>query len=242
MTAPIVVIGATGVVGQGVCEAVIAAGRPVIAVGRSRRVLAALRERYGRVLTPLQANLANDTDGRSLGKRLGELTERPLGAIAAICGSSQPTSLLDDRVDCVRRRFDEDVLPHLVAARHVLPHLQTHGVYIVLSEPGAESPWAGFGQQSVASAMPSHARARAARGSTDPRPAGAAARDRHPRGGARLRPSRLVLADAVRGRRDDAQPDRVDEPEHAPRRALQPRASTLRVRKVGRPERARGPR
>lgn len=152
MTAPIVVIGATGVVGQGVCEAVIAAGRPVIAVGRSRRVLAALRERYGRVLTPLEANLANDTDGRSLRKRLGELTERPVGAIAAICGSSQPTSLLDDRVDCLRRRFDKDVLPHLVAARHVLPQLQTHGVYIVLSGPGTESPWAGFGQQSVASA------------------------------------------------------------------------------------------
>ena len=66
---------------------------------------------------------------------------------AAACSTSPRTQL--------RACFDEAVLPHLVAARHLLPWLAESGRncgYVVIGGPGGRHPWAGYGHRSVAAA------------------------------------------------------------------------------------------
>jgi len=63
--------------------------------------------------------------------------------------------MLDQPVTALRRRMEADLLPHLAAARHLLPLLaqaERGGRYILLGSPCALRAWAGHGESSVAAA------------------------------------------------------------------------------------------
>ena len=155
MTGNLLVLGATGAIGSSVVAAAVATGRPVIAVARDADALAALRARHADAdIATLVASLASDGDAAALAVQVRAL-ERPVsGAIAAICGDCGRGRLLDQPAEFLRRRLDEDLLPHLFAARHLLPLLaeQGHGGYVLIGGPGADQPWAGYGHRSVGAA------------------------------------------------------------------------------------------
>lgn len=153
---PIVVLGATGGVGRGVVQAALATGRPVIAVARDKAGLQCLRGKHpDDDLTVVPGSVSSDADGARLVKALRKLGRPIGGVIAAVSGGVSRGRLLDHPAAFLRQRLDEDLLPHLAAARHLLPLLaeaDRGGTYVLIGGPGADQPWAGYGHRSIATA------------------------------------------------------------------------------------------
>ncbi|MEN4904379.1 SDR family NAD(P)-dependent oxidoreductase [Luteimonas sp. TWI1437] len=152
---PLLVLGATGAIGTRLVARAAAAGRRTIAVARDAAALAALRERHGATVLPLAATLCSDADAAALADRVAALAgPRPGAVVAAIRGAAPARRLLDAPADFLRRRLDEDLLPHLAAARHLLPLLAPvpGGAYVLVGGPGAEQPWSGYGHRSIGAA------------------------------------------------------------------------------------------
>lgn len=156
MKRPVVVLGATGVIGRGIVQAAVEAAMPVIAVARDRQRLADLQTLHaGADLVVLARPIASDGDAAALAKKLRRLGRPLAGVVAAVCGDSARGRLLDQPVSALRRELDGYLLPHLAAARHLLPLLaegDRGGGYVLVGGPGGESPWAGYGHRSVAAA------------------------------------------------------------------------------------------
>lgn len=156
MKAALIVLGATGIVGQGVVQAALGHGWPVVAVARDTQALQALRERHaGAELVTISAPIMSEADAAKLGEDLRALGRPFGGVVATICGGSKRGRLLDQPADFLRRTLDEDLLPHLAAARHLLPLLAASdrgGGYVLIGGPGGEHPWAGYGHGSIAAA------------------------------------------------------------------------------------------
>lgn len=151
-TGAVLVLGATGNIGRGVVAAAVQAGRPVIAVARSSSALDRLRDAFaGADILALPACVGSDAGAAEMIRRL----DRPFDAVvAAICGKLPRGRVLEQPAEFLRRRIDEDLLPHLFAARHLLPLLAArgHGHYVLVGGPGAEQPWAGYGHRSIGAA------------------------------------------------------------------------------------------
>ncbi len=166
MTVPtrpaVLVLGATGCIGRAAVAAAVDGGRRVIAVSDDADALAALGSTHPYAgIVPVVATVASDADAATLAQRLQDLDIPLAGAIAAIRGDAEHGGrLLDQPADFLRRRLDEDLLPHLFAARHLLPLLVAHtdpdtgrhGGYVLIGGPGADQPWAGYGHRSVGAA------------------------------------------------------------------------------------------
>jgi NAD(P)-dependent dehydrogenase (short-subunit alcohol dehydrogenase family) len=156
MNRPIVVLGATGLIGRGVIAAAVKVGTPVIAVARDLRKLKALQAQHaGFDIEILPSTIRDDADGEQLAASLRELGRPLAGVIAAMCGTPGRGRLLDQPVASVRDELDSVLMPHLSAARHLLALLaegNRGGHYILIGGPGTESPWAGYGPRSVAAA------------------------------------------------------------------------------------------
>lgn len=150
--AAILILGATGSIGRGVVAAAVQAGRPVIAVARNADALRDLREAHADAdIVTLPASVDTDADAAEMARRL----DRPFDAVvAAICGRPARGRVLEQPAEFLRRRIDEDLLPHLSAARHLLPMLAARGRghYVLVGGPGAEQPWAGYGHRSIGAA------------------------------------------------------------------------------------------
>lgn len=157
MSGRLIVLGATGAIGRAVVGHALAEGRGVIAVARDARRLAQLKRGHGRDadIATLAATIASDGDAARLAARIGSLRGAPPeGMVAAIRGQAERGRLLDARADFLQRRLDEDLLPHLFAARHLMPLLaqQPDAGYVLVGGPGAEQPWAGYGHHSIGAA------------------------------------------------------------------------------------------
>ncbi|MDH5832782.1 SDR family oxidoreductase [Luteimonas kalidii] len=154
MTPVLVVLGANGVVGRGVAEAAVAAGRPVVAVGLDDAGRAGIRERHpGADLIALPAAIASDADAAALARELRALGRSFDGVVASLAGSHPCGRLMDEPADVLQRALDQDLLPHLFAARHLLPLLGDAAAgYVLVGGPGSRYPWAGYGHCSIAAA------------------------------------------------------------------------------------------
>ncbi|WP_146910025.1 hypothetical protein [Arenimonas daejeonensis] len=136
---------AIGEVGQAVVDALLAAHHPVIAVAPERAQLEALTRPAGNgpELVRVPGNTRTETAGAALANAV-RLLRRPPGAVVAMVGGEfTPGRLLDQPVERLRETFDEDLFPHLVAARHLLPLLAETGgpgPYLLIGGPAAESP------------------------------------------------------------------------------------------------------
>lgn len=153
--APLVIVGATGTIGSRVLTQALAAGRCTIAVAKDAAALAGLQDRYGDTLTTLAADIRTDRDAADLAARLRALPgPAPASVIAAIRGEVDSRRTLDAPADFLRRRLDEDLLPHLSIARHLLPLLATQprAGYVLVGGPGADQPWSGYGHHSIGAA------------------------------------------------------------------------------------------
>jgi NAD(P)-dependent dehydrogenase (short-subunit alcohol dehydrogenase family) len=156
MMGAILVLGATGTVGRAVVAAALEGGRAVVAVARGCSGLQALENAHPSAdLTLLRASVSSDRGAAKLVAQLRKFG-RPVDAVVvALKGGADRGRLLDHGTDALRHRMDEDLVPHLVAARHLLPWLESAGTaarYVVVGGPGSATPWAGYGQRSVAAA------------------------------------------------------------------------------------------
>lgn len=153
---PVLVLGATGAIGSGVVAAALARGHAVIAVGRDPARLQALRDRNpNAALQCLRGSLDGDSEGAALATQLRQLGQPLAGIVASLAAPVERGRVLDRPAAFLRRRLDEDLLPHLAAARHLLPVLaEGHrgGSYVLVGGPGSDYPWAGHGHRSIASA------------------------------------------------------------------------------------------
>ncbi|MGH8073555.1 MAG: SDR family NAD(P)-dependent oxidoreductase [Lysobacter sp.] len=155
MSAALVILGATGGVGRGVVRAALDRGHPVVAVARQADALAALaHEHHGADVVTLPGSVASDAEGAALAERLRDLRRPFAGIVTSVCGGTSNGRVLDQPAEFLRRKLDEDLLPHLAAARHLLPLLAEagRGNYLLIGGPGSENPWAGYGHRSVAAA------------------------------------------------------------------------------------------
>ncbi len=150
-----VVLGAAGTIGSGVVGALLEVGSPVLAVGPAGPRMQALAEQF--VAEPGLQRLehgciTNDAQAAALALRLRERGQ-PLGAVFACIGTPlQGGKLLDQPTAVLQQRLESDLLPHLAAARHLLPLLaeaSTPGHYILIGGPTPQRGWSGYGHASV---------------------------------------------------------------------------------------------
>src|SRR3546814_16798895 len=95
-------------------------------------------------LTVVAASVASDGEAAALAQRLRDLGRPISGVVAAIRGDIERGRLIDQPEELLRRRLDEDLLPPLFAARHLLPLLAGPGPggYLAHGRPGAAHPCA----------------------------------------------------------------------------------------------------
>jgi len=153
---PLVVLGATGVIGRAVVRAAVETGRPVVAMARDLRHLEQLRlELPGSDVTVLAGTIAGDADGERLAAMLRRDGRPIAGVVDAMSGDTGRGRLIDHPTEVLRRAFDDDLLPHLSAARPLIPLLaeaKRGGSYVLIGGPGSETPWSNYGFRSVAAA------------------------------------------------------------------------------------------
>lgn len=158
MSETLLVLGATGVVGRGIVAAAVEAGHHVIAVARGRDALEALhREHPGAGIELVAGSITNEADAAALARRLRALDRPIAGVAAAVAGVPRRGRILDTDggPDPMRAALDEDLLPHVAAARHLLPLMAERGrggSWLLIGGPAGALPWAGYGHRSVAAA------------------------------------------------------------------------------------------
>ena len=156
MKPAVLILGATGTIGRGAVKAAVDAGWPVVAVARDAQALEELRRRHPRAaLQILPGSVSDDAGAAELVAELQRLDRPFAGVIAALGAGGERGRLLDQSSDQLRHAFDDVVLPHLVAARQLLPWLGASGRncgYVVIGGPGGRYPWAGYGHRSIAAA------------------------------------------------------------------------------------------
>lgn len=156
MKPAILVLGATGAIGQGVVRAAVDAGWPVVAVASDAAGLQELERRHaGKPVHALIGSVEDDAAADVLVAALQKLGRPFVGVVSALAGASVRGRLLEQPAAWLRQTFEEAVLPQLVAARHLLPWLAASGrncSYVVIGGPGGRHPWAGYGHRSVAQA------------------------------------------------------------------------------------------
>ena len=156
MKGPVVVLDATGGIGRAVVQAAVNAGRPVIAVSPDGPALAGLRAGHRNAeLIPVIGSIVDEASGAALAAALRELRRPLAGIIVASCREPARGRVLEQSNDKLQRILNEELLPHLTAARELVPLLAQagrNGSYIVIGGPGSDQPWAGYGHRSIAAA------------------------------------------------------------------------------------------
>lgn len=154
MPSALVVLGAAGAIGAGVVDAALESGRAVVAVGLDAAAHEALRARHPAArLVVADAAITSDAAAAALAAGLREGGIVVDGVVASLAGTHRCGRLIDEPADLLRRTLDQDLLPHLFAARHLLPLLRhDSGGYVLVGGAGGRYPWAGYGHCSIAAA------------------------------------------------------------------------------------------
>jgi NAD(P)-dependent dehydrogenase (short-subunit alcohol dehydrogenase family) len=162
ISAPIVIVGATGTIGRAVVCELAAAGQPVVAVAPRRdRLERLLEDAAPGTIVPIVGNVTGEADAARLAVRLRELG-RPLAGVVVAFPHGRSAEIGVDRgrvldlstaelADCLK----QTLLAQHALARHLVPLLAESGRnarYVIVGGPGSETPWAGYGHRSVAMA------------------------------------------------------------------------------------------
>jgi len=133
VSGPLLVVGATGVVGGGIVAAGLASGRKVIAAGRNEARLAALAARHGgAALQCVTGNLSSKVNAGALLDRATDCFG-PVGAVVVSVSAAKRNAPLDDwSADELMEAYAGDVISHFNAAQTFLPRLGDAGMYIAI--------------------------------------------------------------------------------------------------------------
>lgn len=143
----ILVIGANGNVGRGVCSALLSAGHRVIASGRSRQKLAALKDALlscGQIET-LVGSVASDAKANELCRKAMRLA----GTLDAVVTSinmpihTKPLSQFDSNEFAEQLRGN--LVVHFTAARTFIPSIADGGTYLAIGGGMADVVIPGYG-------------------------------------------------------------------------------------------------
>jgi NAD(P)-dependent dehydrogenase (short-subunit alcohol dehydrogenase family) len=157
MKGHLIVVGATGGIGAGVVDAALAAGHRVIAVGRDEERLRALVQAHpaGTPLTAVAGSFADDEQAVRLAEEVRRLRVRIDGVVVSIAPPRSSGRLIERTAPELLQVLEKDLVPHFLAARHLLPLVAQRGrsaPYLVLGCASADHPWAGYGHISIGSA------------------------------------------------------------------------------------------
>ena len=154
MKPAVLVLGATGTIGSAVVRAAVEAEWPVVAVARDPQALEDLQRRHPQArLRTVVGSVADDAAAAELLSELRRLDRPFAGVVAALGTGDERGRLIDQPAERLSETFDDAVIPHLVAARHLLPWLAESGRncgYVLVGGPGGRNPWAGYGHRSIA--------------------------------------------------------------------------------------------
>jgi len=153
---PVLVLDALNGIGRGLVQAVVDAGRPVIAVSRDRAGLALMQAQYiDADFTTVRGSVDDEHDSAALAQALHDLHRPIAGMLISRCHEQARGRMLDQPGEALKEKLDNDLLPQLAAARQLLPLLAAsgrNGSYVIIGGPGSENPWAGYGHHSVCAA------------------------------------------------------------------------------------------
>ena len=159
---PIVVVGATGTIGRAIVRALVKHGNPVVAVAPQADKLGRLTQDVAPdTITPVVGRIDTEADAARLAERLRDLARPIAGAVIAFPHgrSAEPGldrgRLLDQSTAELAECLQQTLLAQHALARHLIPLLADAGRnarYVIVGGPGSESPWAGYGHRSIATA------------------------------------------------------------------------------------------
>jgi len=153
---PVVVLDAANGIGAGLVQAVVDAGRPVIAVSADPARLAQLQAAHAEAdLTTVAGSVDDEASGQALADALRGLRRPISGILVSRCAEQARGGGLDQSETGLLDTLQRDLFPQLTAARRLLPLLAEsgrNGSYVVIGGPGSEHPWAGYGQRSISAA------------------------------------------------------------------------------------------
>jgi NAD(P)-dependent dehydrogenase (short-subunit alcohol dehydrogenase family) len=160
--APIVVVGATGTIGGALVRLLVAGGQPVVAVAPSAARLGMLRDAGGPgAVTTMAGRVETETDAARLAEQLRAL-ERPLAGVVVTFPHGRSVAIGVDRGRVLDRPtaelgeyLQQTVLTQHALARRLIPLLaesSRNAHYVIVGGPGSETPWAGYGHRSIATA------------------------------------------------------------------------------------------
>lgn len=128
----IVLIGATGDVGQGIARALLARGHLVLAVARNATKLGALCDSLGSDhLVPIAGSVGTEAQARRL---LADVRAHATSIDAVVVSINSPrrwgTKLLDLASDDLSSVLSADVVSHFTTARTFIPAIRPGGTYV----------------------------------------------------------------------------------------------------------------
>jgi NAD(P)-dependent dehydrogenase (short-subunit alcohol dehydrogenase family) len=156
MKGPVVVLEATNGVGRGLAQAVVDAGRALIAVSTQAASLDELVAMHGDAdITTIVGSIDSEAASVALAAALRDLKRPIAGILVSRCRDQVRGRMLDQPAATLQTKLEQDLVPQLSAAAHLLPVLAAsgrNGSYVLIGGPGSDNPWAGYGHHSVCAA------------------------------------------------------------------------------------------
>jgi short-subunit dehydrogenase len=152
----VVVVGATGGVGEGLVEELVNAGANVIATSRSREKLDALKARTeaSPALRLVVGGLGSEEEASRLREALSAAATEIDGAIASIGSWWQGPPLVETSLQDFNGVMAERLTAHFLAAKAIVPLIlrKPGGFYFLIGGASAEFPIANSGPVSISGA------------------------------------------------------------------------------------------
>lgn len=152
----VAVIGATGGVGEGIVEELLASGATVLATGRRPEKLDALKARLDNAanLITVAGGASSDEEARDLAMRLSGTGRAIDGAIASIGSWWQGPRLVETKLSDFNAVIAERLTAHFLAAKALIPLIlqRPGGFYFLIGGASAEFPVENSGPVSICGA------------------------------------------------------------------------------------------
>ncbi len=127
----LLVVGATGDVGQGIVAAALAAGRRVIAAGRDGEKLERLAARHaGRPLSWVAGDIATEAGAAALWDAAASKSAGIDAAVISVSASIKPKPLMEWSAENLSALLSSNLLVHFIAAKVFVPRLPESGMLI----------------------------------------------------------------------------------------------------------------